>query len=217
MRSTRLTNDRTWTARGRAREPGRLKAGALMSLASTTVACLLAACTSSSSGSHNATAAGRQSSGGAIATATSSSTAANGATPVGGPVDACSLVTSAEARAFLGKPVKPPKGKALGVGAVRGSSCVFQSTDFADRTAAGLALTISFFPHSTLSRSQFDKTYGDGGAKAVPGLGESAWFLGGILNVYDHGANLSVSIVSLRAEATLGQLEPVARLALGRV
>jgi len=141
---------------------------------------------------------------------------AGSSTQASGPADACKLVTPDQAQAALGKPVKPAKAKSLGP-AGQGASCTYESTDFANGTSAGLALTISFFPHSSMSKSQFDKNYGGTGSRSLAGLGDSAWYLGGILNVYDHGANLSIAIVSLRAEATADQLARVARLAIQRI
>jgi hypothetical protein len=133
-----------------------------------------------------------------------------------GPADACKLVTPAEAQAALGKPVRPSKAKQLGPSG-QGANCTYETTDFADGTAAGLALTITLFAHTSMTKAQFDTTYSGNKFTAVPGLGGSAWYRGGILNVYDHGASLGVSIVSLNAEATVAQLEPLTRLALTRI
>jgi len=135
--------------------------------------------------------------------------------PSSGPADACKLVSAAEAQAALGKPVRPAKAKAGATG--RSANCTYESTDFANGTAAGLALVITYFPHSSMTKTQFDANYGGNGSRAVTGLGDSAWYLGGMLNVYAQGANLSVTIVSLNAEATVAQLEPVARRALARI
>jgi len=182
------------------------------------LACLLTACSSGSkSGSKSTPPAGQQHSGVAGTTATSSSAAANGTTQASGPADACTLVTPAEAQAALGKPVRPAKAKAVGPAGQQGASCTYESTDFANGTSAGLALVFTVFSHSSMSQSQFDVVYSGNGSKAVPGLGDSAWFRGGMLNVYDNGANLSVAIVSLSTEATVNQLTPVARLALQRI
>jgi hypothetical protein len=132
------------------------------------------------------------------------------------PVDACRLITPAEARNALGKPVRAGKTKTLGAHG-EGATCTYESTDFADGTANGMALTITLFPHSAMSRSDWDDAWRANHHRSVAGLGESAWFLGGVLDVYDHGTTIGVSIVSLKTEATLGKVEPVARLALGRV
>lgn len=160
-------------------------------------------------GSHSTGSAG----GSTRAGATSRPSAAAQAS---GPADACKLVTPAEAQAALGKAVKPAKAKQLGPTG-QGANCTYESTDFANGTAAGRALTITVFPHSSMSRSQFDKNYGANGSLAVPGLGDGAWYLGGVLNVYAHGANLSVAIVSLTTVATVDMLAPVTRLALQRI
>jgi hypothetical protein len=147
---------------------------------------------------------------------TTSSVTTPAPTEANGPVDACKLITSAEAQAALGKPVRAAKTKALGPNG-EGATCTYESTDFADGTANGVALTITLFPHSAMSKSEYDDVWRTNKNKAVAGLGESAWFLGGLLNIYDHGATLGVSIVSLKTEARLDKLEPVAKLALGRV
>lgn len=147
---------------------------------------------------------------------TTSSVTTPASSPASGPVDACRLITSAEARAALGKPVRAAKTKALGPNG-EGATCTYESTDFADGTANGVALTITLFPHSGMSKSEYDDAWRTNKHKAVAGLGESAWFLGGLLNIYDHGTTLGVSIVSLKTEATLDKVEPIAKLALGRV
>ncbi|HEY8621940.1 MAG TPA: hypothetical protein VIM01_17900 [Dermatophilaceae bacterium] len=148
---------------------------------------------------------------------TTGSVAPPAPTQASGPVDVCKLVTSADAQAALGKPVRPAKTKSLGPTGKEGASCTYESTDFANGTANGVALAVTFFPHSAMSKSQYDDTWRANGGKAVAGLGESAWLFAGILNIYDHGATLGVGIVSLKTEATLDKLEPVAKLALGRV
>lgn len=134
-----------------------------------------------------------------------------------GSIDACTLLTPAEARSALGKPVKSAKAKKLGVPGQEAGSCSYESTDFANGTADGLALVFTYFPHSSMSRAVFDENFGGNGARPAPGLGESAWFSRGMLNVYAHGSSVSVSIVSLTTEASLGTLTPVARLILTRI
>lgn len=135
-----------------------------------------------------------------------------------GPPDACKLVTPAEAQAALGKPVRPAKARLVGPADGQGATCTYESTDFANGTAAGKALTITVFPRVSIKKSDWDKTWRDDNAfGAVPGLGDSAWFKGGLLNVWAHEATLSVAIVSLQTEATVGQLVPIARLALPRI
>jgi hypothetical protein len=197
----------------------------LLALVSAVLLVTLVGCGSSSGESGaGATAPGSTAPGGSSAaspqptgagtTAGSASTPAT--TKATGPVDACRLITSAEARAALGKPVRAAKTKALGPNG-EGATCTYESTDFADGTANGVALTITLFPHTAMSKSEYDDAWRTNKNKAVAGLGESAWFLGGLLNIYDHGTTLGVSIVSLKTEATLAKVEPVARLALGRV
>lgn len=191
----------------------------LAPLGVTVLVFLLAACGSSRSGSRNSSNNEGQSSGVVGAAAPQSSAAPNGTTPASqasGPADACQLVTPAEAQAALGKAVRPGKSKLLGPNG-QGASCTYETTDFANGTAAGLALTITFFPHTSMAKAQFDAAYSGNGFRAVSGLGDGAWYRGGILNVYAHGATLGVTIVSLNAEATAAQLEPVTRLALTRI
>ncbi|MEP6598010.1 MAG: hypothetical protein ABJB98_01010 [Actinomycetota bacterium] len=180
----------------------------------------LVGCGGSTAGGKSAvgpTGAGGTSSSASASSVASDSTSADATTAASGPVDACKLVTSAEAQAILGKPVRPAKTKALGPTRQEGAGCTYESTDFANGTSAGQALVISFFPHSQLSQSLFDTNYRSFGDQAVPGLGDSAWYLHGMLNVYYHGSHFSVSIVSLTAEATLAQLTPVARTAIPRI
>jgi hypothetical protein len=176
------------------------------------LACALTACGSSSKSESNGAPPSRAATSVTPGAAGSSATVP-ATTSASGPGDACRLITPAEAQTALGKPVKAAKARTLGSGA----NCTYESTDFANGTAAGLALTITFFPRSSMSKAQFDKTYGSNGSRAVPGLGDGSWYLGGMLNIYDHGANLSIAIVSLRAEATVDQLTPVARLAIQRI
>lgn len=134
----------------------------------------------------------------------------------GGKPDACRLVTAAEARAALGKAVRPAKAKAVGATG-RAASCTYESTDFATGTSGGAALVLTLFPHSSMSKAQFDSVYSANGSRAVPGLGDGAWYLSGMLNIYAHGSNLSVSIVSLTGEATADQLAAVAKPAVQRL
>jgi hypothetical protein len=68
-----------------------------------------------------------------------------------------------------------------------------------------------------MTKAQFDAVWSGNKYSAVPGLGDGAWYRGGLLNVYNHGASLGVAIVSLKAEATVNQLTPIARLALPRI
>jgi hypothetical protein len=149
-------------------------------------------------------------------TGSAASSPAPATTQPTGPGDACRLVTSAEARAVLGKPVRAGKSRPLGPHG-EGATCTYESTDFADGTANGTALTITLFSHSAMSRSEWDDAWRSNKHKPVAGLGESAWFLGGVLDIYDRGTTIGVGIVSLKTEATLATVEPVARLALGRV
>ncbi|PZS34319.1 MAG: hypothetical protein DLM58_05930 [Pseudonocardiales bacterium] len=135
----------------------------------------------------------------------------------GNQADACALVTPAEAQHTLGKPVRPAKAKTVGAIGHQGFTCTYESTDFANGTAAGLALVLTFFPKSSISKEQFDTVHSGNGAKAVPGLGDSAWYLSGMLNFYVGGASLSVSIVSLTSEAAADQLAAVARIAIQRI
>lgn len=135
----------------------------------------------------------------------------------GGPPDACRLVTPAEAQSALGKPVRPAKTRLIGPAGAQGATCTSETTDFANGTAAGKALTVTFFPSVSITRSDWDKTWADNTFQAVPGLGDSAWFKGGLLNVWSGGATLAISIVSLQVEATVGQLTPIARHALSRM
>lgn len=134
----------------------------------------------------------------------------------GAPADACGLLTPAEAKAALGKPVQPARSKLVGPGG-EGASCIYRSTDFANGTSAGLALVFTVFAHSSMDKSQFDKLYSGTGSTSVAGLGDGAWYSGGMLNVYAHGAFLTVTFVSLTTEATVDQLAPVARLLLQRI
>lgn len=190
-------------------------------LVSTALLVTLVGCSSTTGGS---TTGGSSTQGGSSASSpgptsagTTGSVAPPAPTQASGPVDVCKLVTSADAQAALGKPVRPAKAKSLGPTGKEGASCTYESTDFANGTANGVALTVTFFPRSAMSKSQYDDTWRTNGGKAVAGLGESAWLFAGILNIYDHGATLGVGIVSLKTEATLDKLEPIAKLALGRV
>ncbi len=168
----------------------------------------LAACSSSTPTSKSAAPSGQASAG------TTGSAAAK--TPAG-PPDACKLVTPAEAQTALAKPVRPAKAALVGPAEAQGASCTYETTDFATGTTAGKALTITVLPRVSIKQSDWDKTWADSGFKAVPGLGDSAWFQGVLLNVWAGGATLAVSIVSLQTEATVDQLASIARLAVPRI
>ncbi len=144
-------------------------------------------------------------------------TGSAGAKAQSGPPDACKLLTPAEAQTALGKPVRPAKAALVGPAEVQGATCTYESTDFANGTAAGKALTITLFPRVPLKQSDWDKTWADNTFQAVPGLGDSAWFKGGLLNVWAGGATLAVSVVSLQTEPTVDQLVSIARLAVPRI
>jgi hypothetical protein len=89
-------------------------------------------------------------------------------TQASGPADACKLVRSGEAKAALGKPVRAAKVTALGPKG-EGATCTYESTDFANGTADGMALAITLFPHSGMGRSQYDDAWRTTGSRLFPG------------------------------------------------
>jgi len=129
------------------------------------------------------------------------------------PDDACVLVTPAEAQSALGAAIRPGKAEKIG----QGSSCRYETTDFATGTSAGKALVVTIAPGGGLSKSDWDKTWIANKYEAVPDIGDGGWFAGGMLMVWANGDVVGVSIVSLEVEATVDQVTPIAKLALPRL
>lgn len=90
-------------------------------------------------------------------------------TQASGPVDACKLVTSAEAKAALGKPVRAAKVTALGPEG-EGATCTYQSTDFAYGTADGMALAITLSPRAPRAGASTTTPGAPTGSRPFPGL-----------------------------------------------
>jgi hypothetical protein len=106
----------------------------------------------------------------------------------------------------------------VGAAEEQGGTGTYSTTDFATGTAAGKALTITFFPKVSVPQADWDKIWrDDNGFQPVDGLGDSAWYQGALLNVWAGGATVSLSIVSLQTEPTVDQLVPLARQAVSRV
>lgn len=148
---------------------------------------------------------------------TASSAAASGApTLPGGSFDFCRLITSDEAQAAAGKPVKTGhrSSSTSPLGPVGG--CVYLTKD---TSTTSRSLVNVVFLGNKLTRALFDQqvTAKVGSqAQPVPGLGEKAIYFTGIIAVFDHGIALTVQIVKDNVPGSVATLTGLAHKALDR-
>ena len=206
------------TARGR-----RLTQGGTVAVAMTFA---LAACGSGSgSAGRNAAPSAPATSAGSGATPTSSS--AEGSVQSGsgsgsgsgsesaGTYDFCRLVSSAEARAILGKPVKVQNHSSSKTVLGPVGSCAYFSTDY---TLKSQSVVNVIYLGNKITRAQYDQETSDLRAKAKPvaGLGEAAIFIPGIIAVFDHGVAVTIQVIKGSVPADGALLTALARKTLER-
>lgn len=185
----------------------------------------LAGCGSSSGSSSNsasggtATAAGRSS---AATTSTSparadaSSAAPTAAQTVHAGGDYCSLITAAEARAVAGEELAPGVSRTGTTPTIGGQSgsCLYKAAHPKTLTLVNLIVVGTKIP-----RSLFDteiKSKDTGPTTPVPGLGETAFAVAGIVTVYDHGLVLALEIIKGGKAVPTTTLTAMLRTALSR-
>lgn len=200
------------TARGRWLTQGGAVAVAL--------AFALTACGSSSNsaGKDAAPSAPATSAGsGATSSTTSGSEQTDGApTSQGaGGYDFCQLITSAEAQAILGKPVKVKNHSSSKTALGPVGSCAYFSTDY---TLQSQSVVNVIYLGNKITRAQYDQQVSKlgVGAKPVSGLGEAAMFIPGLIGVLDHGVGMTIQVIKNNVPADVALLTALAHTTLER-
>lgn len=183
----------------------------------------LAACGSSSnSAGKDAATSAPATSAGAGATPASSSTdsgsvqsgSESGSQPAGA-YDFCRLVSPAEAQAILGKPVKVQNHSSSKTALGPVGSCAYFSTDY---TLKSQSVVNVIYLGNKITRAQYDQQISKLGAaaKPVPGLGEAAMFIPGLIGVFDHGIGMTVQVIKNSVPADGAVLTGLAHETLDR-
>jgi len=98
-----------------------------------------------------------------------------------------------------------------------GGGCVYASINFTQKSQT--LVNVGFYGNK-VSRSQFDQEVASklgAQAKPVPGLGEAAIYVNGVVVVFDHGSALQIQIVKENVPSKdLPLLTALARKALER-
>lgn len=134
---------------------------------------------------------------------------------VGG--DFCSLVSAGEAQAVLGEPVQPGVSHAGAGPAGLAGSCLYKVTkpDPQAPTVVNVIVLGTKIPRSIYDQElKHDPQGGD--VKPLSGLGEDAFFLPGIVTVFDHGLVLSLEIIKGGRPVDTAAITQLLRKALGR-
>lgn len=170
------------------------------------VTLVVAACSGGAASSSTRTAA-------ASPTSTTQATSQAGT----GTVDACALVTAAEAQAAMGVPVATKAG--LPVSAGNGSDCAYESAD-ANRNTLSVGVAAE-------DKDGFDAEFGarSPGSAPITGVGSDAYFSvsgnTGTLAVWQNGTALEIQITDGSGDTTPAQIQAaattVALAALGRL
>ena len=134
-----------------------------------------------------------------------------------GTFDFCQLVTSAEAQAAVGRPVKVGISTSEITVLGPGGGCVYASINFTKKLQT--IVNVGFYGNRIV-RSQFDQevTSKVGAAgKPVSGLGETAIYIPGVVAVFDRGTALQIQIVKDNVPSTdIALMTKLARKALER-
>jgi hypothetical protein len=153
------------------------------------------------------------------ATRTSNALPATGptasASPVAGGYDFCRLVRPAEAAAILARPTKDARRTSSTTALGPVGSCAYLSTDY---SLTSQSIVNVVYLGNRISRTQYDEESAElrASAKPVPGLGETASFIPGLITVFDHGVAMTVQVIKGGVPAGLAQLTALAHKTLAR-
>jgi hypothetical protein len=147
--------------------------------------------------------------------APSASPSSGSATQPSGAYDFCRLVSPAEAVAILGKPAKDAKRTSSTTALGPVGSCAYLSTDY---TLTSPSIVNVVYLGNKISRSQYDEETAEirASAKPVPGLGETASFIPGLITIFDHGVAMTVQVVNGGVPAGRAPLTALAHTTLER-
>ncbi|PZS15558.1 MAG: hypothetical protein DLM57_12410, partial [Pseudonocardiales bacterium] len=149
---------------------------------------------------------------------TSGPAAGGGASGTGPSAAFCSLVTLDEARAALGGPVKPGLDRATRSSPFPGGgSCLYNGTT----SVIGASYVVNVIVLGTkIPRSVYDSEFKGnpdaGPITPVPGLGEDAFSVPGVVSVFDHGLVMALEIVKNSRPADIAVIVGLLRKALAR-
>ncbi|HEY8827728.1 MAG TPA: hypothetical protein VIM17_08215 [Jatrophihabitantaceae bacterium] len=149
--------------------------------------------------------------------ATSGSAAGGGSTGTSAGGDYCSLVTRDEAQAVLGRAVQPGLSRSGTTPAGVSGSCIYNDAN----PVVGKPAVVNVIVLGTkIPRSVYDQELkGDPDApdiKPLSGLGEDAFFIPGVVTVFDHGLVLSLEIIKDGVPVDTATITDLLRTALGR-
>jgi hypothetical protein len=111
---------------------------------------------------------------------------ATGASGQSGPIDACQLITKADAEAALGEAVKAPENPITGEGLAAVTSCKY--TVASAPSVNNVSLIVRRLDSADAAKADFDQLKKDMEPKLnvtpndVPGLGDAAFWSGGAVN-----------------------------------
>jgi hypothetical protein len=141
-------------------------------------------------------------------------------------IDACALLTKADAEKILGQPVKDAEHPIEGSETFLVTSCSYHVQGGTAMDRAVLIATIPQTPDATTAQTAFDT--GKKGAQAnynaapvdVPGLGDAAYWVGGAGNnlfILQGEANLTLSASSQQGDAPSPAIVELGKVVLGRL
>lgn len=182
----------------------------------------LAACGGSAKPSPNKAPAGSAGSS-AAATATTSAPRASGSAPGSGSANAspggafCSLVTADEAQAVVGEPLAPGLSRAGAAGAGLSGSCLYKpgTPVLAKPTVVNVIVLGTKFPRAVYD-SQLKGNPNATDIKPLAGLGEDAFYVPGVVTVFDHGVVIALEIIKDGRPVDTATIAALLRKALGR-
>lgn len=183
----------------------------------------LSACGGSAKPSKKAAQTGGGSSSSASTSASAPTSAAGGASSSGGGNTTkpgggfCSLLTADEAQTVVGTPLSPGLPRSGNGPAGPAGSCLYKAA----KPVAGLPTVVQVivlgtkFPRAVYDQElRHDPDAPD--IKALPGLGEDAFFIPGVVTVFDHGLVMSVQAVTGGHPVDTAVITDLLRKALSR-